>query len=123
MIGSSKLTQEDVDRINAMIEAEMDDSSIAEIFGVTREHINHIRHGRRWNIEKNSFVMKHQMGGDTKTSPKNFAIVRINKKSFCLHSYEIPADKVHLYKNNIESVTENQTGGWTINIRLHVNED
>lgn len=118
MVGASKLTEEHVLRIHEAFKQGMSDQSIADIFGVTRNHINRIRHGHRWNIEKNSFIMKKQLENEERY--KNFAIVRIYKDNEVLHAYEISPEKIEMYKQSIESVFENQSGGWSINIRLNV---
>ena len=49
--GASKLTFKDVEEIRRMFLQGMKDSEIATIKGVSRVHINRIRHGKRWNEE------------------------------------------------------------------------
>ncbi len=49
--GASKLTFKDVEEIRTMFSQGMKDGDIATIKGVSRVHINRIRHGKRWNAE------------------------------------------------------------------------
>jgi len=61
-IGASKLNEKDVEVIKYLfIRTSMSDTEIGDAFGVSRAHINRIRHGYRWNDETKSFQMKeHQ---------------------------------------------------------------
>jgi len=59
MIGASKLNEKDVEVIKYLFDrTDLRDGEIAEIFDVSRVHINRIRHGIRWNENKKSFRMK-----------------------------------------------------------------
>lgn len=59
MIGSWKLTETDVEVIKYLFErTDLRDGEIAEMFDVSRVHINRIRHGKRWNEDIRSFEMK-----------------------------------------------------------------
>ena len=62
MIGASKLNEKDVEVIKYLFQrTQMTDTEIGNAFGVSRVHINRIRHGKRWNEETKSFKMKqHQ---------------------------------------------------------------
>jgi hypothetical protein len=78
MIGASKLDEQKVQEIKRLFATTMlCDGDIAEMYGVSREMINQIRSGKKWNDEKRSFVMKDQMKSYTKT----ITIVRGNQYS------------------------------------------
>ena len=68
MIGSSKLNDEQVQQIkNLFTTTNLCDENIAEMYNVSRAHINHIRNGRRWNIDERSFLMKEELNHYTTT--------------------------------------------------------
>lgn len=67
MVGASKLNKNDVQKIRHLFTQGLNDCEIARQFipesgqQVSREHIQRIRHGHRWNLEKNSFIMKDHL--------------------------------------------------------------
>ena len=62
MIGAWKLNEEQVEQIKSFISTtNISDSRLAEMYDVSRVHINHIRHGRRWNIEQRKYIMKEEL--------------------------------------------------------------
>ena len=61
MIGASKLTQDDVDIIRDLLKMGKTHQSIANLFGVSREHITKIHKGHRWNKPQHSFIMKDEL--------------------------------------------------------------
>ena len=68
MIGAHKLTQEMVLEIKELfLTTKLRDGEIGKKYGVSREHINRIRHGRRWNDETRSFIMKDGVVFDIQT--------------------------------------------------------
>lgn len=73
MIGASKLNRKDVERIHELIKEGNNDYKIAREFvsesgqKVSREHILCIRHGKRWNSVKRSFMMKDEIEEDFPT--------------------------------------------------------
>lgn len=61
-IGSSKLNEHKVRQIKELFEiTNLSDSQIASMFDVSREHINLIRNGKRWNTDKKSFISKVEL--------------------------------------------------------------
>ncbi len=68
MIGASKLTEQQVQEIKRLFATTMlCDGDIAEMYNVSREMINLIRNGKRWNDEERSFTMKDTIKRYTKT--------------------------------------------------------
>jgi hypothetical protein len=67
VIGASKLNKQDVIKIKKLVAQGLNDSEISRQFipesgeTVTSEHIRAIRRGRRWNDDKNSFIMKEDL--------------------------------------------------------------
>lgn len=62
MVGASKLNEEKVRQIKELFATtELTDGQIADQFGVSREHINLIRNGKRWNIQNRTFIMKEEL--------------------------------------------------------------
>lgn len=61
MIGAYKLTEEDILSIRTLSREGLKDGQIAEMFGVSRPHINCIKNGRRWNEHSRSFYMKETL--------------------------------------------------------------
>jgi hypothetical protein len=69
VIGASKLTEQQVQEIKRLFATTMlCDGDIAEMYGVSREFINLIRNGKRWNDEERSFVMKDDIKRYTNTT-------------------------------------------------------
>jgi len=69
MIGASKLTEQQVQEIKRLFATTMlCDGDIADMYKVSRELINLIRSGKRWNDNKRSFVMKDAIKRYTKTT-------------------------------------------------------
>lgn len=78
MIGAYKLNEQQVQEIKRLFATTMlCDADIAEMYEVSRELINLIRNGKRWNDETRSFTMKEQIKRYTKT----ITIVRGNQYS------------------------------------------
>lgn len=68
MIGASKLTDKDVRQIKRLLkDGDMTCQAIANMFKVSRVHISHIKHGRKWNKTNHSFLMKQDIRGYTRT--------------------------------------------------------
>lgn len=68
MIGASKLTEENVIEIKRLFrETDLNNQQIADMFGVSRPHISHIRTGRKWNDNTRSFTMKKELKRYTRT--------------------------------------------------------
>ena len=85
MIGASKLNDQQVQEIKRLFATTMlCDGDIAEMYEVSRELINQIRSGKRWNDEKRSFTMKDQIKRYTKT----ITIVRGNRYSSQINPVE-----------------------------------
>lgn len=62
MVGASKLNEEKVRQIKELfLTTKLTDGEIADQFGVSREHINLIRNGKRWNIQNRTFIMKEEL--------------------------------------------------------------
>jgi hypothetical protein len=69
MIGSSKINEQtdDLERLQELFDMGLNNSEISRIYRtntgeqITRTHISAIRRGKRWNINKRSFVMKHEL--------------------------------------------------------------
>jgi len=62
MVGASKLNEEKVRQIKELFATtKLTDGEIANQFGVSREHINLIRNGKRWNIQNRTFIMKEEL--------------------------------------------------------------
>lgn len=60
--GASKLTEEQVWEIKDLFKnPQLKDKNIAEMYNVSRIHINHIRNGRRWNTSTRSYVSRKEM--------------------------------------------------------------
>lgn len=65
MIGSWKLTQNDVDVIKLLLKnGNHTHQQISDLFGVSREHITKINMGQRWNDDTRSFKMKEKKSND-----------------------------------------------------------
>jgi len=61
MIGAHKLNEIDVAVIKYLFErTDANDTTIGNLFGVSRPHIWKIRNGERWNEETKSFFMKEE---------------------------------------------------------------
>lgn len=58
MVGAYKLNWDDVKVIKDLLGMGKTHQSIADLFGVSREHITAIKNGTRWNPERHSFEMK-----------------------------------------------------------------
>lgn len=67
MTGAHKLDLEDVMQIRELIKQGHNDSKIAREFEpkskkkVSREHVGSIRTGKRWNLDKHSFLVKEHL--------------------------------------------------------------
>lgn len=62
MVGAYKLDEHQVAQIRNLFEnTTLKDREIAIMYNVSREHINLIRKGRRWNPNSRSFVSKTEM--------------------------------------------------------------
>ena len=67
MTGAHKLTLEDVEQLRELFREGHSNSRIAREFvsstgqKITREHISKIRSGKRWNLNKHSFIVKEHL--------------------------------------------------------------
>lgn len=61
MVGAYKLNWDDVRIIKDLLEQGKTHQSIADLFGVSREHITKIKMGQRWDGDKHSFLMKKEL--------------------------------------------------------------
>lgn len=59
--GASKLDEQKVENIKKLFILGYGDQHIADMFFVSRGHINKIRLGKRWNAEKRSYLSKVEM--------------------------------------------------------------
>ena len=60
--GASKLNEEKVMEIHNLFKTTtLRDRQIAEMFDVSREHINKIRRGKRWNAHTRSYITRKEM--------------------------------------------------------------
>lgn len=102
MIGAYKLTEEKVSIIKDLINTgEFTHQQIADIFNVSRPHINKIANGKRWNEDNRSFKMK------TANDFREFNDSNLPIKSVELESNDVALDleqKYYLVKF-IESLT------------------
>jgi len=82
MIGASKLTKEDAEKMRQLSKEGLTDGKVAEMFGVCREHARAIRIGKRWNPNKRSFLMSDELSQVkvpvTPPQVKYFVFVTIN---------------------------------------------
>lgn len=118
MVGASKLTKEKVEEIRKLFQSGLSDTYIAEKYGVSRIHINHIRNGKKWNTRKNSFLMKDQITDEY--LPQNYIIVSVIKDNEVVDTYNVSLYKLPVYGENIESCFVNNTGGWTIRVVINI---
>ena len=94
MIGAHKLNEEDVKVIKDLLQLGKTHQSIADMFGVSREHITKINKGERWNDDKKSFVMKEYMENNKgPQGPKR-------SNDFRDYGSSLPVKKVELVKDN-----------------------
>jgi hypothetical protein len=78
MLGASKINEltDDLHRLNEMFEMGLNNSQIARIYRtnsghqISRIHVSSIRRNKRWNSDKRSFLMKHELGGSFSVSTK-----------------------------------------------------
>lgn len=119
MVGASKLNKEKLTEIRALFTQGLSDNEIAEQYGVSRIHINHIRNGHRWNKEKRSFVMKDEM---QQTKLTNYFILRVmdGDKVIKASSFDI-SDLVN-YKDYITESFVNRSGGISIIAEIDIDE-
>ena len=68
MIGAWKLNEDDVKIIKDLLKQGKTHQSIADLFGVSREHITKINQGHRWNETERSFEMKEQRQGPKRSN-------------------------------------------------------
>ncbi len=62
MVGAYKLDEQQVSQIKTLFEnTTLKDGEIAIMYNVSREHINLIRKGRRWNPNSRSFISKKEI--------------------------------------------------------------
>jgi len=88
MIGASRLNEDDVKIIKDLLKQGKTHQSIADLFGVSREHITKIKGGKRWNEEIRSFEMKDKTQGPKRSNDyRDFGV-------------ELPVKKVELVKDN-----------------------
>jgi len=62
MVGAYKLNEEQVAQIKNLFEmTTLKDGEIAIMYNVSREHINLIRKGKRWNPEQRGFITQKEL--------------------------------------------------------------
>ena len=89
MIGAWKINEDDVKVIKDLLQLGKTHQSIADMFGVSREHITKINQGHRWNDENRSFEMKEISGPKRSNDYRQFT-----------DQPEIPYQKVELVNDN-----------------------
>jgi hypothetical protein len=118
MIGAWKLTPEDVVEIkNLFATTNLSNQEIADQYGVAREHISHIRLGRRWNTENHSFLMKEEI---EKKKPENFIILHILDVETCevITAIHLSPDKLVALNDYITECYINESGGMTLILEI-----
>lgn len=79
MVGAYKLDETQVAQIRNLFEnTTLNDKQIAIMYNVSREHINLIRSGKRWNPNSRSFVSKIEMEMDKKPVQKEVEKVYVS---------------------------------------------
>lgn len=118
MIGAKKLRLPDVIKIRALMDQGLSDTQISREFipesgqCVTREHINGIRHGKRWNMERHSFIMKSdsetlfviktEVDGNVYETQEGYMCTKTSQNWFLAHlmnSKEVCGPMLYLTKN------------------------
>jgi hypothetical protein len=78
MVGAYKLDETQVAQIRNLFEnTTLKDGEIATMYNVSREHINLIRSGKRWNPNSRSFVSKKEMEMNVKPVQKEIEKVYV----------------------------------------------
>jgi hypothetical protein len=79
MVGAYKLDEQQVSQIKTLFEnTTLKDREIAIMYNVSREHINRIRTGKRWNPNSRSFVSKIEIEMSKKPVQKEIEKVYIS---------------------------------------------
>jgi len=122
MIGASKLTREMVAEIKNLFKTTtLNDAEIADVYNVSRIHINKIRNGQRWNNEQHSFIMKKELE-EKLDHIKNYIILRLLDETTgdVILANQITTDELMPLRNYITECFINQTGGTTIVLEIVV---
>jgi hypothetical protein len=118
MIGAWKLTPEDVVEIKELFETtNLTNQEIADQYGVRREHISHIRLGRRWNTDKHSFLMKEEI---ERQKPENFILLHIKdmETGEVITAIHLSPDKLVALNDYITECFINESGGMTLILEI-----
>jgi hypothetical protein len=119
MIGASKLTKELVAEIKTLFATtNLNDAEIAEMFNVSRIHINQIKRGQRWNDAQRSFVMKEDI---KKEETNNFIILHlVDYEDKVLVAKHISPDEMVSLRDYITRSYINQSKGITTILEIPV---
>jgi predicted DNA-binding protein YlxM (UPF0122 family) len=120
MIGASKLTKEQVAEIKTLFATtNLNDAEIAEMFNVSRAHINQIKRGQRWNDLERSFVMKEDIKEEEETN--NFIILHlVDYQDRVLVAKHITPDEMVSLRDYITRSYINQSKGITTILEIPV---
>jgi hypothetical protein len=81
MVGAYKLNEEEVAQIKNLFEmTTLKDSEIAIMYNVSREHINLIRNGKRWNPQTRAFVSQKELKMIRKESLDEMTLITEKEK-------------------------------------------
>jgi hypothetical protein len=79
MVGAYKLDEQQVSQIKTLFEnTTLKDREIAIMYNVSREHINLIRTGKRWNPNSRSFISKREIEMSKKPVQKEIQKVYVS---------------------------------------------
>jgi hypothetical protein len=95
--GASKLNEVKVMEIRELFNTTtLKDGQIADMFGVSREHINKIRRGKRWNANTRSYVSKLEL---QLQNPTHIVPLLISRERTEKNFYDYLCDGIiHLWK-------------------------
>lgn len=96
-IGASKLNYNTAERIKTLCETtDLTDGEIGRVFDISRPHINHIRHSRRWfDVESISTHIKEE-----KVSKNPLKMIHDLMVNYGLDKLEYGDMEVFMYKEN-----------------------
>lgn len=90
--GASKLNEEKVIEIKNLFKTTtLRDGEIAKMYNVSREHINKIRKGKRWNIQTRSYITRKEMD---MLRPNYIVPLIINKTSTGKNFYDFLCESI-----------------------------
>lgn len=90
--GASKLNEEMVVEIkNLFNTTTLRDGEIAKMYNVSREHINSIRNGKRWNAITRSYISKKEMD---MMRPQLIVPMYIRKEATHKNLYDVLCDSI-----------------------------